>query len=129
MGVFGRYLGIAFQIIDDILGIFGDERITGKPVGSDLREGKKTLLVIYALKRAEKPDKKLILRVLGKRDARRSEISKAIAAIDRSGAREYAITVAKKYAEKAVAALDMLPENSHKEHLRELIKFVIKREY
>ncbi len=129
MGVFGRYIGIAFQIIDDILGIFGDERVTGKPVGSDIREGKKTILVLYTLKKAEKSEKKLLLRTLGKRDARRSEISKAISVIERSGAKEYAMGVARKYALKAVAALDALPDGPHKEHLKGLAEFIIEREF
>src|SRR4030042_6751265 len=58
-------LGIAFQIQDDILGMFGDSKKTGKPVGADLREGKQTLLIIEARKRANGKQSKVIDNVLG----------------------------------------------------------------
>jgi len=47
---YGKYLGISFQIVDDILGIFGDSKITGKPVGNDIIEGKKTIPIIFLKK-------------------------------------------------------------------------------
>ncbi len=61
-------LGIAFQIQDDLLGLFGEERIIGKPAGSDLREGKKTLALSLAIKRCNSKDKKIIQGILGNRN-------------------------------------------------------------
>jgi len=66
---FTGFCGTAFQLQDDIIGILGDEKETGKPVGSDIREGKKTVIIYEALKNANGFQKKEILSVLGQRDA------------------------------------------------------------
>ena len=62
---FGRNLGIAFQITDDLIGVMGDSKITKKPVGNDLREGKKSLPILIAIKLAKGNNKKVILRAFG----------------------------------------------------------------
>ncbi|MFB5615989.1 MAG: polyprenyl synthetase family protein, partial [Nitrosopumilus sp.] len=62
---FGRNLGIAFQITDDLIGVMGDPKITKKPVGNDLREGKKSLPILMAIKLAKGNDKKIILKAFG----------------------------------------------------------------
>ena len=62
---FGRNLGIAFQITDDLIGVMGDPKITKKPVGNDLREGKKSLPILIAIKLAKGNDKKTILKAFG----------------------------------------------------------------
>ncbi|MEN8252064.1 MAG: polyprenyl synthetase family protein [Patescibacteria group bacterium] len=69
-------LGIAFQIRDDILGVFGDEKKTGKPVGSDIAEGKKTLLVIKAFENASKEQKKDLKLLLGNKDINEKDVEK-----------------------------------------------------
>ena len=82
---FGRPLGEAFQLRDDVLGIFGDENLTGKPVGDDIREGKFTLLIAGALELSDETDRKLLDR-RGQPDITSQEIEKIVSIIESSGA-------------------------------------------
>ncbi len=86
---FARPLGIAYQIQDDILGIFGEMSRTGKSVGADLRAGKKTLLISYALKEASEEDRDYLLSHLGKRDLSEKEVKKMSGIIKDTGALRY----------------------------------------
>jgi geranylgeranyl diphosphate synthase type I len=87
-------IGIAFQIQDDILGIFGSEKKIGKPVGSDIREGKQTILVIKAMKNADKYQEKRLNFLMGKEDITRKEVLEFRKIITETGALEYAKKVA-----------------------------------
>ena len=71
---FGRNLGIAFQITDDLIGVMGDPKITKKPVGNDLREGKKSLPILLAIKTARGNDKKIILKAFGNPKKNKKEL-------------------------------------------------------
>ncbi|MEK7500825.1 MAG: polyprenyl synthetase family protein [Patescibacteria group bacterium] len=82
-------IGMAFQIQDDILGVFGDETEIGKSADSDIKEGKLTLLKIEALKRAGPADKKTLLRVLGNPKAKKSEVAAVRNIFKRTGTHEY----------------------------------------
>lgn len=127
MAVYGRSLGIAFQIRDDILGLTGTEKEIGKPVYSDIREGKKTLLVIYALSRLDEEAKEKLRMILGKRDATREELEQAAELIKSSGALDYAEKLAQEYVNQALNALKVLPESEYREILEELALFAVKR--
>lgn len=70
----GENIGIIFQIKDDELGLFGDEKLIGKPVGSDIKEGKKTLLLYYLLKNVNGNNNKKIMSIIGKADIGQNEI-------------------------------------------------------
>lgn len=129
LGSFAWDAGIAFQIIDDILGVVGDEKTLGKPVGSDLREGKKTLIVIHALKRASPIERKAITRVLGVKDAKTSEIEAANEALRSTGGIDYARAKAREYADKAKATLTLFPESQAKNDLLGLVDYFMKRNY
>lgn len=94
--------GIAFQLQDDILGIFGDEEKTGKSVNSDLLQGKVTLMVVKTMELGSETQKKDLLAVWGKQKANAEEIEKAKLAIQESGAYEYNKQIAVDYARKAV---------------------------
>lgn len=120
-------LGLAFQLIDDCIGLTSDEEILGKPVGSDLREGKKTLIIIHANRRASQKEKEIIGRVLGNRGASREDIEEARTALERLGSIEYAIHRAHLYAERAKRTLDHLPGTGARERLRELAEYVVER--
>lgn len=124
------YAGIAFQIRDDVLGLLGDERTLGKPTLSDIREGKKTLPVIYAL-RALAPEQKNKLRgVLGKRSATQEELRSALELIKSCNAIEFAERVADDYAERALNAAEGITNPKDAEALRllkELIVFMVRR--
>jgi geranylgeranyl diphosphate synthase type I len=84
-----RPLGIAYQIQDDILGVFGETEATGKPVGADLREGKKTLLVAYALKHAAPLDREFLESRLGKEDLGEEEVREIREIMRRTGSFDY----------------------------------------
>jgi geranylgeranyl diphosphate synthase type I len=82
-----RPLGIAFQLKDDLLGAFGEPLRTGKPLGSDLRAGKRTLLLVEALSRLSRADRARVSAVVGNQKASEKELRRALDAIEASGAR------------------------------------------
>ncbi len=102
--------GIAFQVRDDLIGLLGDPSITGKPVLNDLREGKKTIMVIYALSKLSKDEKGYLLRVLGNRNASREDLERAKDLIVNVGGVKYAEELIKQYVNDALRNLEMLKE-------------------
>ncbi|MBA4435716.1 MAG: polyprenyl synthetase family protein [Nitrosopumilus sp.] len=123
---FGRNLGIAFQITDDLIGVMGDPKITKKPVGNDLREGKKSLPILMAIKLAKGKDKKIILKAFGNSKISRNELNKAVEVIRSLGIEESVRKQALKYAEKAEKSLSKY-SGSPKTELIALLDFVVKR--
>lgn len=123
---FGRNLGIAFQITDDLIGVMGDPKVTKKPVGNDLREGKKSLPILMAIKLAKNKDKKTILKVFGNSKATRNDLNKAVEVIRSLGIDENVRKQALKYAEKAEKSLAKY-SGSAKTELIALLGFVVKR--
>jgi geranylgeranyl diphosphate synthase type I len=103
---YARYAGIAFQIRDDILGLLGDPSVTGKPVLNDLREGKRTILVIHAFKEASDFDKNEMLRIIGNKEAFIKDLEKAKDLVIKYGGVKKAEDLAKSYLEKALKVLD-----------------------
>ncbi len=104
LGLYGCFTGIAFQIRDDILGVYGDPKVTGKPVYSDLRRGKKTILVVYAVREAGREELK---KLIGPK-ASEEDLKRAAKIIEESGALDYANKMAKIYASKAKEMLEAL---------------------
>jgi len=129
LGEFGRYAGIAFQVIDDILGLTADEKVLRKPVGNDIREGKRTLIVVHALEKASKNQKKRILETLGNKDASPERIQETIELIDSLGAIDYAKEVAEKYIERAKEALASFPASEDREDLISLSDLIFARQH
>ena len=123
---FGRNLGIAFQITDDLIGVMGDPKITKKPVGNDLREGKKSLPILMAIKLAKGKDKKIILKAFGNSKIAKSDLKKAVDVIRSLGIEESVRKQALKYAEKAEKSLSKY-SGSPKNELISLLDFVVKR--
>uniref|UniRef100_A0A7C2ZV12 Polyprenyl synthetase family protein n=1 Tax=Ignisphaera aggregans TaxID=334771 RepID=A0A7C2ZV12_9CREN len=121
----------AFQIRDDILGLVGDEKTLGKPVYSDLREGKMTILVIYALNKASEEQQKKIRFALGNRAATLDELKEVAELIKSLGAVEYADELAEEYASKAVSLLDTIQtaDSEALSMLKDVVKFMVKRNY
>lgn len=101
---FGRNVGVAFQAIDDVLGIWGQPSQTGKPAGNDLVQHKKTLPVVTALARADgrRPE----LQALLSRPLAEQDVTEAARLIEESGAREEATDIAESHLEAALSALD-----------------------
>ena len=112
LGSFAWDAGIAFQIVDDILGITADESKLGKPVGSDIREGKKTIIMIHALKNAN--DTQLAVLI----DGMKGEES-----ID------YARSEAARYLENAIKSIENLDDTAAKKQLIELVNYFVQRDY
>ena len=126
LSVFGRNLGIAFQITDDLIGIMGDSKVTGKAVGNDIREGKKSLPILLAIRKARGSNKKKILRVFGKSRATRAELNTVVNIIRLLGIEEAVRKQALRYANRATKALDKY-SGVHKSELISLLGFVVKR--
>jgi geranylgeranyl diphosphate synthase type I len=129
LGDFGHYSGIAFQIIDDILALTADEKVLKKPVGNDIREGKRTLMIVYALKKATKSQKQKILGTLGNQNASAEQINETIELIDSLGAIDYAKKLAEKYIKKAKDALSTFPDCEDKEDLISLSDLIFDRQH
>jgi len=125
-GEYGLNLGIAFQIVDDILDIVGDEEQLGKMTGSDLREGNMTLPVILARDNDEEVSKSLS-RVLGSRDIERAEIVAFLEKVRESDAIDSAMKIAREYASRAAEFLERIPASVHRDKLDRLTRMVIDR--
>ena len=121
--------GTAFQVRDDILGLVGNQKSLGKPIGSDIREGKKTLLVKEALRNANEAQNHAIRQVLGKQDATLAEIEKTTKLIVELGGVEKAHAVAMSYINKAIPKLDALPDSQYKDLLYEWANYMVDRDY
>lgn len=129
LGRYGHYAGVAFQLIDDVLGLTADEKILGKPVGSDIREGKKTLIVVHALKHASEDQRKKILETLGDRSASPERIRETIDLVRSLGSISYAEEKAREYVEKSKIALSDFPATEDREDLISLADLIFARKY
>ena len=126
LSVFGRNLGIAFQITDDLIGIIGDSKITKKPVGNDIREGKKSLPIILAIKKARGQNRTKIMRVFGNSGASKQQINLAVNVIRSLGVEKEVRDVALKYAQRAEKSISSYT-GSAKNEMAGLLNFVTKR--
>ncbi|MEM4927367.1 MAG: polyprenyl synthetase family protein [Sulfolobales archaeon] len=124
-------IGIAFQIRDDELGLVADEKTLGKPKYSDLREGKKTVLVLYALERASEEQRRIILNSLGRSSATRDELERVAKTIVEIGALDFSNKLAEEFIRKGVEALYLTNPRDHeaREMLRDLAYYVTRRSY
>lgn len=123
---FGKNLGIAFQITDDLIGVMGDTKMTKKPVGNDLREGKKSLPIVLAITKSKGNEKKIILKTFGNSKASKKDIEKAVKAIRALGIEKIVRKQAFQYSEKAQKSLSNYSGPAKKELLN-LLNFVVKR--
>ncbi|MDI6819327.1 MAG: polyprenyl synthetase family protein [Candidatus Hodarchaeaceae archaeon] len=126
---YGRLVGIAFQIQDDMLGIVGEREKFGKPIGNDIREGKRTLMVVRALEAAAPKDRAILLRSLGNKRASEAEIVAAIEVLKRTGTIGYAADKARELVASAKSKLKALSDSRARRLLLELADFTIKREF
>ncbi len=128
MGEYGRNLGLAFQIIDDVLDLTATEEVLGKPVASDLREGKATLAVIHALERGTGADREAIRTVLADRSFTRVSHLQILEILHRHGSIEYAMDTACAHAEAARLSIAELPDSEAKRALLWVPGFVTSRD-
>jgi len=124
---FGRSIGIAFQIVDDLIGVAGDPKITKKPVGNDIREGKKTLPILLAIKKAKSDDKDKVLKVFGSKSATNAELKAAVDVLINIGVDAEVRKMARFYASKASDALKSYPASKPKRALESLADFIVER--
>ncbi|MBE8167906.1 MAG: octaprenyl diphosphate synthase [Shewanella sp.] len=126
LGEYGKFLGTAFQITDDLLDYTADSEELGKNIGDDLAEGKPTLPLIYALAHGTPDEQTLIRSVIEKADGSQV-IDQILTALKRTGALEYTKKRAEEESEKAIVALSVLPESDYKLALLSLAKIAVKR--
>jgi heptaprenyl diphosphate synthase len=120
---YGYYVGMAFQISDDILDFTGTEAQLGKPAGGDLLQGNVTLPALYTLNES-KEFRELLEKLFKQERISNTEISRAIDMVKHSGGIEYAQKISEKYLLKAYAELDKLPKITANKSLREIATFV-----
>ena len=128
LGEYGRTLGMAFQIVDDVLDLTASEDVLGKPVASDLREGKATLAVIHSLENGGAKDREAILIVLEDRGFLRVSHAQIVDILKRNRSIEYAMTAALQCAESARLSLAGLAESDFKRALLWVPDFVVARD-
>ncbi len=124
---YGEYLGIAFQIKDDILDFIGKTKIFGKVQGGDIKEKKLTLPLIFALNKCDIKKKKEIIKKI-KRGEKNNSVSEIIAFVVESGGIEYSQKMAEEYSQKAKKCLDIFEDSEAKTSLMQLVDYVIDRE-
>jgi geranylgeranyl diphosphate synthase type I len=126
--LFGKHLGIAFQITDDILGLWGDEAVTGKSVVDDILQRKKTLPIVYALGQAA--SREHIQEVFRKDVIEAEDVQAVLDILDAVGARDYAQRLAEEHRQRALAELEQTGiENEAQERCRQLALFLTRRMY
>ncbi len=129
MKEYARLLGIGFQIWDDVLGIKGDAKKVGKPIGSDIRNGKRTLIVVDALERLAN-DKRIpvLTDALGNANASDEQVKAAVQLLEDIGSIEHARQFALDYAKRAKDLLSCLKDSEEKDMLREMVDYAVGRE-
>jgi len=127
LGEYGRNLGLAFQIVDDVLDLTASEEVLGKPVASDLREGKVTMAVIHALERCTPGERKLIETVLEERAFISVQHAQVLEMLNQYGSIRYAHDEAAKSAEAARTAICSFPDSEIKRALLAIPEFVVER--
>ena len=124
---FGRNIGIAFQLVDDLIGITGDHKLTGKAVGNDLREGKKTYPILLALRNAKGENRSKILKIFGRKNASASDLKEAVGTISTIGIDQEIRLAARTHIEKAVQSLADYEDSEAKRALESSASFIVER--
>ncbi len=129
MREYGLQLGLAFQLVDDVLDYRGERGAMGKNNGDDLREGKMTLPVILALASANSAERETITSALGKPDATDPQFSAVVAIMDRYSALDQTVEKAQTHVRLAREALAPLPEGPMRDILSDIAEFYVSRAY
>jgi len=129
LDTYGREIGLAFQLVDDMLDYGGFDADLGKNTGDDFRESKVTLPVALALQKADEAELAFWERVISVKEQREGDFDQARAYIDAHGALEATLDAARSHAKAARDALDIFPDNVWKQALSDLAEFVVDRAY
>jgi geranylgeranyl pyrophosphate synthase len=124
---FGHELGMAFQIVDDVLDFTGDPHTLGKPTGSDLRQGVITLPALYFLE-THPADADILQIIRDRKGQDDSRLDRLVAAIRRNGAIHQALSEAENFVQRALVALNLLPDTSERDALAEIARSVVHRD-
>jgi octaprenyl-diphosphate synthase len=125
---FGEQVGVAFQIVDDLIDYLGDPEITGKPVGADLAEGKVTLPLIAALRSATGPDRRKLRELAARPRLTPGQWTRLKALVEASGGFDYARRRAEAIAEQARATLDGEPQGPARRALDRAVDYAVNRD-
>ncbi|KGQ26848.1 octaprenyl diphosphate synthase [Gallibacterium anatis CCM5995] len=128
MKLYGRYLGTAFQLIDDVLDYCADVDKLGKNLGDDLEEGKPTLPLLHAMQHASEDERQLIRSIIEHGHGRKY-LAEVQAMMDKYQSLTYTIEKAKQEAQKAIDSLSIIDDNPYKEALISLAKISVERSY
>jgi geranylgeranyl diphosphate synthase, type I len=126
---FASKCGIAFQLQDDILGIVGNERTLGKPVGSDIREGKRTTILYHTFRNANNEQRDRLLRIFGNEQASDQDIEQAKILLRDLGGIESTKELAVSYVKDAMIHLDKIPPSKYKDLLSLWAEYMIERDF
>jgi len=126
---YGRELGYAFQLVDDVLDYRGEAGRLGKNVGDDLREGKMTLPVILALETATDAERDMLAAALGNTEAGPEQLASVLALFNRTDTLGRTVERAQEHVRRAIAALQVLPASEMRELLAEIAEFTVSRAY
>lgn len=128
LGGYGRSIGIAFQLIDDLIGVVGDPKVTKKPVGNDIREGKKTLPILLALRRcSDDGDRRRMLSLLGSKRIDEHEMLYTINLMKDMGIDREVREIADRYADDAVDRLKGFKESHARHALEYIARLIVER--
>jgi len=125
---FGLSLGTAFQVTDDLLDYVGDPTVTGKPLGSDLREGRVTLPFLMAMAAASPAERRLLEQALGQPELSDLRFAAIVEVLDRTGAIAASRCAAERLARQACEALQSLPDSEARDSAQALAEYAARRE-
>jgi geranylgeranyl diphosphate synthase type I len=130
LGEFGRNLGLAFQIRDDILGIWGEGSATGKPVGADIARRKKSLPVVHALEHVVEPDRTTLRRLYARPHLDEADVAEVLDILQRWNVRYFVQGLAEDYGARAMSALAQTEVTAAaRRDLDELMGFILRRDF
>ena len=124
---FGRYIGICFQIVDDTLDYFSEEKMFGKEVGNDFNEGKMTLPLILLYKRSNNKEKQELKYLINKQNLNKSDFNNVIKKMNKYNVKNDCIDKAKHFSIMAKDSLGLFPHSIEKEKLLNLINYLVSR--
>ncbi|MBN2092410.1 polyprenyl synthetase family protein [candidate division KSB1 bacterium] len=129
ISTFTSKCGFAFQLLDDVLGVVGDEKKLGKPVGSDIREGKKTIVLYHTLANANAEQRKRILEIVGNENSTETERLEVIGLMHQLEGISQTRKMAYTHLKEALENLETIPESKYKNLLKSWAHFLIQRDF
>jgi geranylgeranyl diphosphate synthase type I len=124
---YGKKIGIAFQLIDDLIGIYGDPRITGKAVGNDIREGKKTFPILLAIQNMDSQDKSKLGEIFGNKNAKVESVKEIVNKIALIGIDKDVRSLAQTFIDDAFKILDNYEVSEALLSLKNSAKYIVER--